>query len=127
MGSRGRYRETARDALDFALDGAAAVEQLAPGLSLRAPDGSVITMGWAVVVGEVAISPLGASVLGDATNLAFRLSGLAGREGRPTVLVTGPARHAVAEQQGYRFGAPLEVSVKGRAGTETVYGVSRAP
>jgi len=119
--------ETARDALDFALDGAAAVEQLAPRLSLRAPDGGVITMGWAVVVGEVAISPLGASVLGDATNLAFRLSGLAGREGRPTVVVTRPARDAVGEPAGYRFGPPLEVSVKGRAGTETVYGASRAP
>jgi adenylate cyclase len=115
----------AGDALDFALDAAAAVEQLAPRLSLRAPDGSVIAMGWAVVVGEVAISPLGASVLGDATNLAFRLSGLAGREGRPTVLVTEPARHAVGEPTGYRFGLPLELSVKGRLGTETVYGVAR--
>jgi adenylate cyclase len=36
------------------------------------------------------------TVLGDATNVAFRLSGLAGRDGRPDVLVTDAVHRATA-------------------------------
>jgi class 3 adenylate cyclase len=67
----------------------------------------------------VAISPLGVSVLGDATNLAFRLSGLAGRDGRARVLVSRRARDMVGDN--FEFGPGMDLAVKGRSGTETVF------
>ena len=115
---------TARHALEFALLADGAVRRIAPDLTLRNPDGSTISMGWAIVAGEVAISPNGASVLGDATNLAFRLSGLAGREGRPSVLVTRRIRQEAGD--GIVFGKGVDVAVKGRTGTETVFSAAFA-
>jgi adenylate cyclase len=111
-------------ALDFALLADKAVREKAPGLSLRNADGTPIAMGWAVVIGEVAISPLGASVLGDATNLAFRLSGIAARGGREPVLVTEPVRDAVGDD--FVFDSGEDVAVKGRLGSQTVYGARRS-
>ena len=116
--------DAAELAVSFALEAVDGVRQLAPMLKIREPDGAPIYMGWGIVVGEAAVSSMtGAllSVVGDATNLAFRLSGLAARNGRPSVIVT----EAVQQQlpSGYRFSEPDDVEVKGRTGTETVYGV----
>jgi class 3 adenylate cyclase len=111
-------------AINFALEAVDGVRQLGPMLPIRAPDGEPIKMGWGIVVGDAAVSSLtGAliSVVGDATNLAFRLSGLAGRGGRPSVLVTHALREAVPDR--FAWGEPDDVEVKGRTGTETVYGV----
>jgi len=60
-------------------------------------------------------------VLGDATNVAFRLSALAGREGRPDILATNRVQAAVGDQ--FEFATPEEVQVKGRTGTERVFGI----
>jgi adenylate cyclase len=111
-------------AVEFALLANQQVRQIAPTLSLRNPDGTPIEMGWAVVVGEVAVSPGGVSVLGDATNLAFRLSGLAGRDGHPRVLVTQRAREMVGDS--FAFGLVMDLAVKGRSGTEPVVGADFA-
>ena len=73
-------------AIDFALAANRRVEELAPTLALRAPDGSPIRMGWGVVQGRAAIAAMTRTVnavIGDATNVAFRLAGIAGRAGRP--------------------------------------------
>lgn len=121
LGARAGVTE---DAVAFALEAATTVVQLAPTLGLQAPDGTPVAMGWATVVGEVAVSPLGASILGDATNLAFRLSGVAGREGRPTVLATAAVRDLLAPAGTFVFGSPFEVTVKGRVGAEVVCGVT---
>lgn len=111
-------------AIDFTLDALDRIAELAPSLPMRAPDGSPIRLGWAVVEGTASVSSLtGAliAVVGDATNLAFRLSGLAGREGRPPVIVTDAVRALAGDR--YEYGDVEEVTVKGRTGAERILGV----
>jgi adenylate cyclase len=112
-------------AVDFAIAADRLVREVAPDLELRDPDGRPLRMGWAVVFGDAAVSSLTGApvgVVGDATNLAFRLSGLAGRDDRPPILVTKPMHDQVADR--YKFGEPFEVETKGRTGTEVVYGIT---
>jgi class 3 adenylate cyclase len=111
-------------AIDFALAANQRVEELAPTLPLRGPDGSPIRMGWGVVQGRAAIAAMTrtvTAVIGDATNVAFRLAGIAGRAGRPAVMVSSRI-HAVVEAQ-YVWGHSEQVEIKGRRGMETVFPV----
>jgi adenylate cyclase len=111
-------------AIDFALAANQTVEELAPRLSLREPDGSPIRMGWAVVQGKAALAAMTRTVeavIGDATNVAFRLAGIAGRGGRAAVMTTD-AVHAVAEAR-YVWGQPEQVAIKGRSGMQTAFPV----
>jgi adenylate cyclase len=111
-------------AIDFALAANQKVEELAPALPLRGPDASPIRMGWGVVQGSAAITAMTRgqdAVIGDATNVAFRLAGIAGRAGRAAVMVTTGV-HAVVEAQ-YVWGDAEQVEIKGRSGRMTVYPV----
>src|ERR1700739_663393 len=111
-------------AIDFALAANQRVQELAPTLPLRAPDGSPIRMGWGVVQGRAAIAAMTRTVnavIGDATNVAFRLAGIAGRAGHPDVMVTAGV-HAVVEAQ-YVWGRSEQVEIKGRRGMETIFPV----
>ena len=110
-------------ALTFALQGADCVAQLAPDLPLDDAAEGALKMGWGVTTGEATVSVLtGAltTVVGDAANLAFRLSGLAARAERAQVLVALDRDEHVLE------GATrLErVDIKGRAEPVDVYAVS---
>jgi class 3 adenylate cyclase len=81
-------------------------------------------MGWGVVQGRAAIAAMTrtvAAVIGDATNVAFRLAGIAGRAGHPAVMVTAGV-HAVVEAQ-YVWGHAEQVEIKGRREMETVFPV----
>ncbi len=60
-------------------------------------------------------------MIGDATNVAFRLAGLAGRQGRAAVMVTSAVHRAVAPK--FRWGESESVEIKGRHGMETVFPV----
>jgi adenylate cyclase len=111
-------------AIDFALAANAKVEELAPSLPLRDPNGLPIRMGWGVVQGMAAIAAMTRTVeavIGDATNVAFRLSGIAGRDGRAAVMVT-EAVHTAAGAP-YVWGQPEQVAIKGRSHAETVFPV----
>ncbi len=111
-------------AIDFALAANQRVEELAPTLPLRAPDGSPIRMGWGVVQGRAAIAAMTrtvTAVIGDATNVAFRLASIAGRAGRPDVMVSAGV-HAGVEAQ-YVWGRSEQVEIKGRRGMETIFPV----
>ncbi|ORV89916.1 adenylate cyclase [Mycobacterium interjectum] len=124
-----RFPDAGELAIDFALAANDLVEELGPGLPLRDPNGSPIRMGWGVVQGMVALAAMTRStdaVIGDATNVAFRLAGLAGRDGRASVMVTGGVRRSVADR--YLWGEGEQVELKGRSGTETVFpAIARAP
>ena len=88
---QGRFPDAAALGIDFALAANRLAEDLAPVLPLRDPDGSPIRMGWGVVQGMAALTSMTGSadtVIGDATNVAFRLAGLAGRHGRAAVMAT---------------------------------------
>lgn len=111
-------------AIDFALAANRRVEELGPTLPLRAPDGSPIRMGWGVVQGRAAIAAMTrtvTAVIGDATNVAFRLAGIAGRTGHPDVMVSSGV-HAAVEAH-YVWGHAEQVAIKGRRGMETVFPV----
>jgi len=111
-------------AIDFALAANHRVEELAPTLPLRGPDGSPIRMGWGVVQGRAAIAAMTrtvTAVIGDATNVAFRLAGIAGRAGRPAVMVSAAVHTAVEAH--YVWGHSEQVEIKGRRGMETIYPV----
>jgi adenylate cyclase len=115
-------------AVDFALAANQRVEELGPELPLRGPDGSPIHMGWGVVQGLAALAAMTRSVeavIGDSTNLAFRLAGLAGRHGRAAVMVTKGV-HNVVEAQ-FIWGEAQHVEIKGRRGMETVFPVIARP
>jgi adenylate cyclase len=117
----------AASAVHFALDSAARVRELGPSLPLRDPAGEPIRMGFAVGTGPAAVSLMtGATVtvLGDATNVTFRLSGVAGRAGWADVVVTDGVRDLVADR--FTFTEPQEVEVKGRTGLVKIYGVTPA-
>lgn len=109
------------EAVTFALAASAFAERCAGSLPIRQGDGSPIRMGWAVVVGEAAVTSLSGGVVtavGDATNRAFRIAGIAGRDGRAAVLVSA----AITELLGDRVDAgPAEtVALKGRPAPESV-------
>jgi class 3 adenylate cyclase len=119
-----RFPDAASRAIDFALEANRLVDNLGPELPLRGPDGLPIHMGWGVVQGMAALAAMTRSVdavIGDATNVAFRLSGLAGRQGRAAVLATSGVHSAVADQ--FTWGASESVEIKGRRGMETVFPV----
>ena len=119
-----RFPDAAELAIGFALAANRLVEELGPELPLRGPDGSPIHMGWGVVQGKAALAAMTRTVeavIGDATNVAFRLAGLAGRQGRAAVMVTSGVHSAAAAQ--FIWGAGESVEIKGRRGTETVFAV----
>ncbi len=100
------------------------VLEAAPELTLRSDDGSPLRMGWAVVLGPVAVSTLTkaqAAVIGDTTNLAFRLSGVAAREGYPDIVITEAARNALGDACEYE--GPFTVHVKGRRAAVPIFGI----
>jgi adenylate cyclase len=104
-----------RSAVAFAVDAAEAVPRIAAGLDLRDPAGGPLRMGWGVACGPAAVSLLTGmlvSVVGDTTNVAFRLSGVAGRDGRPDVLVTDAVHRRAAA--GFAFTPPAAIRLKGR-------------
>jgi adenylate cyclase len=116
--------KAARSAVAFALEAAATVPLVAATLDLRDPEGGPVRMGWGVSSGRAAVSgrngPL-VTVLGDATNVAFRLSGIAGRDGCPAVLVTGDVHRRI--EAGFAFTPLPAVQVKGRRKLVEVVGV----
>jgi adenylate cyclase len=119
-----RFPDAGQRAIDFALAANRLVEELGPKLALRGPDGAPIRMGWGVVVGTVALAAMTRSVeavIGDSTNVAFRLAGLAGRNGRAAVMVTSGVRR-IAEAH-FSWGESEKVELKGRRGMETVFPV----
>jgi adenylate cyclase len=119
--------EAAVSAVSFALEAAARVREVAPSLPVRDPEGEPVRMGFGVGLGRAAVSMMAGSivtVLGDATNVTFRLSGIASRSGWPDVVVTDAVHDLTAGL--FSFAGPAEVEVKGRAGNVKVFGVAPA-
>jgi class 3 adenylate cyclase len=111
-------------AVDFARAARAHVRDVSPSLPIRNLDDSPVRMGWAVVLGTVAVSTLTQAqpaVIGDTTNLAFRLSGVAARDGRADIVVTDRVRDTLGDR--YAWAGPDTVQVKGRSGAVSIFGL----
>jgi adenylate cyclase len=109
-----------------AVGAAPTLPRIAVRQDLRDPSGGPIRMGWGVASGPAAVSLMTGmlvSVLGDTTNVAFRLSGVAGRHGRPDVLVTGAVHRATAPS--FAFTEPSAIRLKGRSQTVEALGAGR--
>lgn len=122
-----RDPEAAGHAVRFALAASDLVAERAVSLPIRAPQGP-IRMGWGVTVGEAATSrpsPAREIVHGDTINLAFRLAGLAAREGRAPVLVTESA--AAVAPTAAAYGEMEEIAVRGRSAMARVRAAERRP
>ena len=100
-------------AIEFIVAAAQRLEEIAPSIAFRGLDGQTLRLGWGVAHGDAAVSSLTGvllGVVGDAANLAFRLSGLATRQGRSDVLVTEAFYQAAVQR--FPFGEPESVEVK---------------
>jgi class 3 adenylate cyclase len=116
----------ARAAVAFAVEAAETVPKVAADMDLRDPDGGPLRMGWGVAFGPAAVSMmtgLRVTVLGDTANVAFRLSGIAGRDSWPDVLVTDAVQRVGAA--GFTFNPLAAIQVKGRRKPVEVLGASR--
>jgi len=113
-------------AVAFAVEAAETVPRIAATLDVRDPGGGPLRMGWGVASGTAAVSLMTGmlvTVLGDATNVAFRLSAIAGREARPDVLVTDSVHRSVPA--GFAFTPLSAIQVKGRTKPVEVLAASR--
>ncbi len=90
-------------------------------------DETTLHMGWGVTIGNaVPGHPSNARdvVDADAINLAFRLAGLAARDGEPVVLVSAEAATAAPEAADY--GDMRELAMRGRAAAVRAQGAEPA-
>lgn len=93
----------------------------------RLVDATPLDMGWGVTLGAgVRGHPTAArdAVDADAINLAFRLAGLAARDGEPLVLVSAEAATAAPDAADY--GDAREIAIRGRAAPVPVHGAENA-
>jgi len=114
-------------ACQAALEQAQVLSQIrSSGLDHIAPYAARVVMGWGMTTGEVTLAHYGTRVgdlalVGDCTNLAFRLSGIAVKE-VPSELVM-----CSKTAQFLRGRWPIvdlgSVEVRGRAGREPIYGI----
>ena len=101
-------------AIEFIVAAAQRLDEVAQRMALRGVDDQTLRLGWGVAHGDAAVSSLTGvllGVVGDAANLAFRLAGLAARQGRSDVLVTEEFYQAAVQR--FVFGEPEWVEVKG--------------
>jgi class 3 adenylate cyclase len=121
----GSDADRTQQALSFALAADERAREVAASLAVRSESGDPLRLGWAVALGDATRTAMRAgrpTLHGDIINLAFRVSGLAAREGRPAILADAAVRDAAGDV--VSWGEPLEMTVKGRARPATLYGVS---
>jgi adenylate cyclase len=102
-------------ALDFVGRASETVGRVSPKLAITTATGDPLRMGWGVTAGQASTTLLAGSlttVLGDATNVAFRLSGLAGRLGNPEILVDDSVLRLAPDA--FSFGDAELLAIKGR-------------
>jgi adenylate cyclase len=113
-------------ACETALKQANSVKQIKAELSGSRLLVASLKLGWGITTGEVTMSHYGPRVadlalVGDSTNLAFRLSGLANKDLPTEVVICSHTAELV------RDALPIEdlgmISVRGRSGYEHVYGL----
>lgn len=118
--------EKARLACTAALAQLAALPQIAAELAETIPEASQLRVGWGVTTGMVTVSQYGSraadlAVLGDSTNLAFRISGLANKD-LPAPIVLDEQTKALIDG-GYQLASLGQHAIKGKREPVPLYGI----
>lgn len=119
--------EKARHACTAALAQLAALPQIAAELAENIPEAAQLRVGWGVTTGMVTVSQYGSraadlAVLGDSTNLAFRISGLANKDLPAPIVMDETTKMLVAN--GYQLASLGEHAIKGKRQPVPLYGIS---
>jgi len=121
--------EMARSACQAALDQQQAAVTLFSNLPEKFAELRHLKLGWGIATGSATLSHYGVrsenlALVGDSTNLAFRLSGLANKELSSAIVIC----HKTAEmvKPSIRITPLGEVNTKGREGKETVFSIASA-
>jgi class 3 adenylate cyclase len=101
--------------------------QIREELSGKYCDAETIQMGWGVTTGKVTISHFGSraadlALVGDCTNLAFRLSGMANKDLPHKIIVCSQTAALVAEK--FTVKDLGDVIIRGRKGKERIFALS---
>ncbi|HET7374301.1 MAG TPA: adenylate/guanylate cyclase domain-containing protein [Gemmatimonadaceae bacterium] len=118
--------EKARLACTAALAQLDALPQIAAQLAVSIPEASQLRVGWGVTTGMVTVSQYGSraadlAVLGDSTNLAFRISGLANKD-LPAPIVLDEQTKALIDG-GYQLASLGQHAIKGKREPVPLYGI----
>jgi len=122
-------KEQAVLACQAALKQAQSVRQIRDKLSGTNPAVEYLRLGWGITTGKVTMSHYGSraidmALVGDCTNLAFRLSGTANKDLPSEIVICSETADLVRDTQLEVF--DLEpVSVRGRSGEEHVFGIKQ--
>ena len=81
-------------------------------------------MGWGITTGSVTLSHFASraadlALVGDCTNLAFRLSGMANKELPHKIIICSRTADLVADK--FTIKDLGQVAIRGRKGTEQIY------
>ena len=88
-----------------------------------------LQMGWGITTGKVTLSHYGSraadlALVGDCTNLAFRLSGLANKELSEKILICSQTANLVQDQISIKDLG--DIPIKGRQGQENVFALRQS-
>ena len=103
------------------------INEIRAKLSSKNIESDNLQMGWGITTGRVTMSHYGSraadlALVGDCTNLAFRLSGLANKELSEKIVICSQTAELVRNDLEVKdLGT---VSIKGRTGKEHVFGLS---
>lgn len=119
--------EKARLACTAALAQLAALPRIAAELAVTIPEASQLRVGWGVTTGMVTVSQYGSraadlAVLGDSTNLAFRISGLANKD-LPAPIVVDEQTKALIDG-GYQLASLGQHTIKGKRQPVPLFGIT---
>jgi class 3 adenylate cyclase len=119
--------EQALLACKAALKQAQTVRGIRGSLSNSNPAVQDLRIGWGVTTGKVTISHYGSrvadvAIVGDSTNLAFRLSAMANKDFPSEILIC--SQTAALVRKGLSISDLGFVSIRGRSGREKIFGIS---
>jgi len=120
-------KEQALLACQAAIKQAQSVDQIRAKLSDRMPAVEPLRLGWGITTGNVIMSHYGSraadlALVGDCTNLAFRLSGIANKDLPSEIVICSETADLVRDTNLIMVDLG-PVPVRGRSGKENVFGI----
>jgi adenylate cyclase len=123
-------KEQAVLACQAALKQAQTVNQIRAKLSGTNPAVEYLRLGWGITTGKVTLSHYGSraidlALVGDCTNLAFRLSGTANKDLSSEIVICSETADLVRDTPQLEVFGLGSICVRGRIGKEHVFGIKQ--